>query len=237
MITKMKYIKLISISILIGWTSCSNIEINGGYAYITWQIDSKGEKVRKCEYRQFDENENLIKWIQYLKEGETMIDSFSYSYQGPRRIEEKRFVVNQLFSTIKFEYGSNNKLCRKNSYDRDNTLQSYSNHKFVDSKEIIENFTVKDGLYSIDTIVYNDKNKILFETTYMTDGTWFQKDAYEYDSGGNLFKQQSQVNPIFDGIGIVEYNFVNNEKNKPIRQKVILPDKSEENYIYEYLEK
>ena len=234
----MTYLKLISIFMIVTWTfSCSSIETKSGYAFIKWQVDSNGNKIKKSEFKRFDENENLIKWIEYLENENTSKDSFSYSFQSGLKLEEKRFNVNGLFSTTKFEYDSNHKLSKKNSFDRDNTFESYSIYKFINNKEIIENYSAKDGLYSIDTLVYDDKNNLLSETTYMTDGTWFQKDAFEYDSRGNLIKQQSQVNPIFDGAGVVEYNFINNEKNRPIKVKVILPDKSEEYYIYEYLDK
>jgi hypothetical protein len=230
----MKNFRLIAISVIIASIVCCNAEINKGHAYVKWQVDTNGNKIKKSEYKRFDENGNLIKWIQYLENENTLTDSFTYVFQATLKTEEKRFSDNSLFSISKYEYYSNNKLSKENKFDKDNNLESYSKHKFIDSEEIVENYSVKDGLYSIDTIVYNEKNKILTETTYMTDGTWFQKDAYEYDSKGILIKQQSQVNPIFDGAGIVEYNFKNNEQNRPIKSNVILPDKSEEYYIFEY---
>lgn len=234
--TKMKYIKLISIFLIITWTfSCSNnVENKNGYTYTKWQVNSNGKKIRKIEYKRFDKNENIMIWIQYLESGKSMIDSFSYTFKADLKIEEKNYNPNGLFSIAEFEYDSNKKLQTKNSYDRNKKLESYFKHKYIGSKEIVENYSSLDGLFAIDTIVYNNQNKVVSEIQYMTDGNWFQKHLYDYDSKGNLINRQSQANPIYDGIGVVETRYTNNDKNRPIKETVIFPDKSKEYNIYEY---
>ena len=237
----MKYSITILIAVIFAFSTCNNIKpinnIKSDYSFTKWQVDSTGSKIRKSEYKKFDKEENLIKWIQYLDDEKSIVDSFAYSFQGGLKIEKKQFNTNGLFSITKFEYDSNNKVKATSEFDRANNLQSYTKHQFINSYEIVENYSINDGLYSIDSLLYNDKNKLVSETTYMTDGEWFQKHEYIYDSKGNLLIQRSQANPVFDGIGIVEYKYEYDNKNRPIKEFVRFPDNTQEFYIYEYLDK
>jgi hypothetical protein len=231
----MRNLKLISIFFICAWISCDNADSNNGYSYTKWRVDSQGNKIRKSEFKCFDNQDNLIKWIQYLDDGQSMTDSFSYVFKGGSKIEEYRYKSNgQLWNKTIFIYGENNKLKETKSYDRDNKQESATRHKSINKMEIVENYSSEGELYSIDTLIYNDKDKILLEAQYLSEGEWFQKHRYEYDLKGNLIVQQSQANPDFDGIGIVEYRYENNENNRPLRVTVIFPDESKEYYIYEY---
>jgi len=213
--------------------SCNHANSQRKYSYTKWHVDSKGKKIDKSEFKSFDSQNNQTKWIQYLDNGISLTDSFAYEFEGNLKIKEFRYSNRKLSTKTIYIYGKDNKLTETKCFDRDEKLESETKHKFTDNLEVIENYS-NEELYSIDSLKYNYKNKIISEIQYLDDGTWFQKHKYEYDSKGNLLLEQNEANSEFDGIGLVESSFVINKNNRPTKETVLFPDKSKEYYIYEY---
>ena len=229
----MRNFKLILTILLVTLISCNYGNTQLKYSYTKWKVDSNGKKIGKSEFKSFDSHNNLSKWIQYFDNGKSETDSFSYEFDGKLKIKEFRYANGKLSTKTIFIYGKDNKLTETKNFDRNGKLESSTKHKFTDNSEIIENYS--DGkLYSIDSLKYNNENKILSEIQYLDDGTWFQKHKYEYDSKGNLILEQNEANSEFDGIGLVESNYIIDKNNRPTKETVLFPDKSKEYYIYEY---
>ena len=229
----MRKFNLILTVLLTVLISCNQGNIQRKYSYTKWKVDTKGNKISKSEFKSFDDKNNLTKWIQYLDNGKTDIDSFSYEFEGKLKVKEFRYTNGKLWTKTIFIYGKDNKLKETKCFDRDEKLESETKHTLTDNSEVVENYS--DGeLYSIDSLRYNHENKIISEIQYMTDGTWFQKHKYEYDSNGNLLLEQAEANSEFDGIGLVEFRYVIDKNNRTTKETVLYPDKSKEYYIYEY---
>lgn len=229
----MRQFKLILTIILGLLISCNQGNSLGKYSHTKWKADSNGKKIGKSEFKSFDNQNNLTKWIQHLGNGKSLTDSFGYEFEENLKVTEFRYTNGKLWTKTIFIYGKDNKLIETKCFDRDEKLESSTKHKLSDNYEVIENYS--DGeLYSIDSLRYSHKNKKMSEIQYMSDGTWFQKHKYEYDSNGNLLLEQSEVNSEFDGIGLVEYRYVIDKNNRTTKETVIFPDKSKEYYIYDY---
>ena len=229
----MRNFKLILTLLLGVLISCNQGNSQRKYSYTKWHVDSKGNKIEKSEFKSFDSQNNLTKWIQYLDNDKSLTDSFAYEFEGNLKVKEFRYTNRKLWTKTIYIYGKDNKLTETKCFDRDEKLESSTKHKLTNNSEVIENYS--DGeLYSIDSLIYNYKNKKISEMQYLSDGTWFQKHKYEYDSNGNLLLEQSEANSEFDGIGLVEFNYIFDKKNRPTNEIVLFPDKSKEYYIYEY---
>ncbi|MEI7595286.1 MAG: hypothetical protein WCK02_06015 [Bacteroidota bacterium] len=213
----------------------SNVIADSIYSnYTKWEVDSKGKKKGKSEYFEFDKYGNTIKRIQYLSNNTQLTDSFSYVIIEGKLIEKLNFHNNSLFCRKVYKYNTFGKIESITDFDKNSIRENFEKHSYIGFSEIIENFTEKMDLYSIDTLVYNEKNLLISHTQYLSDGDWFTRHNYEYNDKNNLIKSQSEANPEFDGIGIVEYFYEINIEGKPTKEIVKFPDGMIEYYIYEY---
>jgi hypothetical protein len=210
---------------------------DNAYSYTKWHVTPKGKKLSKTELKSYDAQNNLRKWVQYVNGGKSLTDSFAYEFKGELKIKEFRYSDGKLYTTTTFSYGKDNKVKSTKCFDKDNQIESSTKHKFFGNWELIQNYSSTGNLYSIDSLQYNQANKKTYEIQYLSDGSWFQRHRYEYDAKSSLIKSQTEANPAFDGIGLVVSVFTYNTINRPIKETVIFPDKTKENYIYIYSDK
>jgi hypothetical protein len=205
-----------------------------GYSFTIWETEVNGNKIKKSEYKKFDEKGNLLKRIQYL-DSFAIIDSFSYEYKNNLIINKKEFSNGKWFYQTIYKYNENNKLVLETEYNRKNKFQSCSKHFYIsENVEAIEYYDISNELYCIDTLKYDNKGNLIEETQYIPDGFWFQHHTYDYDNNNNLIIQKTEANPEYDGIGIVESKFEYNSENKIVKETVKIPDAGFKYYIYEY---
>jgi hypothetical protein len=233
----MRNIKVTLLILFVTLLSCNQAFSGNGYSYTKWHVSPKGKKLSKSEYKSYDAQDNLKKWIQYVNAGKPLIDSFAYEFKANLKTREYRYSEGILFTLTTFTYGKDNRIKGTKCFDKNNQLESTTKHKFTADYEIIQQYSSTGNLYSTDSLQYNQGNKKISEIQYLSDGSWFQRHKYEYDAKANLIKSQTEANPAFDGIGLVVSVFTYNANNKPVKETVIFPDKTKENYIYIYSDK
>ena len=108
---KFKLILTILLTVLI---SGKQGKIQRKYSYTKWKVDARGNKISKSEFKSFDDKNNLTKWIQYLDNGKTETDSFSYEYEGKLKVKEFRYTNGELWTKTIFIYREDNKLKETN---------------------------------------------------------------------------------------------------------------------------
>ena len=155
----MRKFNLILAFLLVTLISCNSGNIHGKYSYTKWKVDAKGNKIRKSEFKSFDDKSNLTKWIQYLDDGKSETDSFSYEFEGNLKVKEFRYTNGKLWTKTIFIYGKDNKLKETKCFDRDGKPESETKHTLTDNSEVVENYS-NGELYSIDSLKYNHENKI-----------------------------------------------------------------------------
>ena len=233
----MKRINLIIIFLAIALISCSKTDTTKAYSYTKWLVDSKGKKIKKSEYREFDSKGNKIKWVQYVDQG-VLIDSFVYVYKNGLKTEESNYHNggNVLFSKTVYTYNSDKKIDIEKEYNEKDKLDSYKKHTYFNLLEIVEYYTADGEMSFMDSITYDNKNNMFTDNQYLEDGSWFVKQKYEYDINGNLIKEFVEANSEFDGIGVVETDYFYDNKNRIIKEIVKSPVEPITYYYYIYTE-
>ncbi len=201
---------------------------------IKWTCDAKWRKIQKEEERQFDEKENLIKWIQYTLSG-SLCDEFTYKYDGANLVKEyrKNCVQSYSRSSMKiFTYGVGGRIEEENTFENEKLAKS-SRFKFKSQKDKYpylrqDYFDGESEPTTIANLAY-DRYGNLLQEEQLVSGSWFGTYSYKFNNSGQLIYHAASVD---GGVGLVEYFYIY-DKEILIRDSVKIPDSKTEYHIYE----
>jgi hypothetical protein len=203
---------------------------------IKWTCDANWMKIEKVEERQFDEKENLTKWIQYTSGG-SLCDEFKYEYGGTNKIKEYRKNCFQSYdraSVKNYKYGINNRIEEENTFEN-KKLTTRSKFKFKTPKDKYpylreDYFDGENEPATIANLTY-DKNGNLLEEEQLVSGSWFGTYTYKFNNRGQLIYHTGSVD---GGVGLVEYFYIYGE-DILIKDSVKIPDTGTEYHIYQII--
>ncbi len=169
--------------------------VAGKVARETWYEYDENGNLSKYIIREYDENEKETNTHWYKPDG-TLVKYGVFTYNSEGKDAEDRCYDPQgnLMTKIEYEYNSEGYTKIINKYDLNGEVKSttkklYKTNDVLTTEIITEN---KDGK-AVETKHYYNANGIKNRTTVSEDGIQTKDVSYEYDSEGNVIKEQSNI--------------------------------------------
>jgi hypothetical protein len=199
-----------------------------------WKTNSNWEKTEKEEEKQFNENADIVKWIQYTSSGE-ICEEFKYEYEGKIKVKEYRKGCNQDDSKAKvtnFKYGANHRIEEEIEFENKKMTEiSKFKYRQKSDKYPIQRedyFNGETEPIMVANLTYDKPGNLIKEEQFVS-GSWFGTFTYKFNSGGQLIYSTCEAD---GGVGLVEYFYIY-KNNVLIKDSVKIPGAKTEYHIYE----
>jgi hypothetical protein len=227
----MKYC-LLSLFIFLFFSSFDSA--NKAKTEIKWLSDSKGRKIHKEEEKQYNDRDDVIKWVQYVERSQ-ICETFKFEYANEKKVKMTRAYCNgKIQMQTIYKYDKAGRLIQELDYNPNQLLEEKRVNTYKGNSKIIaftETYKANEKKpYSrIDFEYY--PNGLLKSEYQTSEGSWFGTTEYKYNADKKVSYEGAQVD---GGVGLVEtyYTYRNNMLSTDY---VKIPDTGKEYHIYETL--
>lgn len=170
-----------------------------------------GEEPFKSIYEyEYDDNDNMVRWISYEEDGITVYGTYEYTYDGAGNAtsETDYNADGSISMTRKSEYNSDNKITKESTYDADGTeimMEAYEYDAEGNRTKWESNYYNLNSS-SLWEYEYDGENRQTKQTGYK-DGVMDSVKDLEYDDYGNMVRETN-----YDGNGalvsIIENEYI-----------------------------
>lgn len=213
-------------------STLDSITIDDGCAILTvWSCNENWQKIEKDEEKTMSEKGLVLRWTQYIQDGNTLTQNYSYIYAGNRKLKEYQWSGKHI-THKEFCYDNLGRLMTEQCYEDDeltDVLKYIYPSKTAMNPTKQENYLAADKKPNMTTEYTYDKAGLLIKKEQYDSAGLYESDNYTRDNEGRLINKSMFV---IGQDGGVKYFYIY-DGYLLVRDSVVIFDNPTEYHIYE----